>query len=284
MIAIQNMTKVYGMGDAEVHALGGVSLEIAKGEWVAITGPSGSGKSTLMHIIGCLDSPTAGEYWLNSVEVSGMDDTQLASVRNREIGFVFQSFNLLSRVNALQQVMLPLQYQRGDKRLPIFASAPSIDADEIARQGKALSRIAEHVIIAVPLVEDAVPAIRRLSSDGVRVAATLVHSVAQGLLAAKAGATHVVVAVDALEAIGHPADAVIGGLRAVLDRSSLECDVVAAGAPSATRFAELAAAGADAAVVTPAALRSFLQHPLTDRGIDRFLGDISRRAKPRRTK
>ena len=118
MIAIQNMTKVYGMGDAEVHALGGVSLEIAKGEWVAITGPSGSGKSTLMHIIGCLDSPTAGEYWLNSVEVSGMDDTQLASVRNREIGFVFQSFNLLSRVNELQQVMLPLQYQRGDKRLP----------------------------------------------------------------------------------------------------------------------------------------------------------------------
>jgi len=102
MIAIQNMTKVYGMGDAEVHALGGVSLEIVKGEWVAITGPSGSGKSTLMHIIGCLDSPTAGEYWLNSVEVSGMDDTQLASVRNREIGFVFQSFNLLSRVNALQ--------------------------------------------------------------------------------------------------------------------------------------------------------------------------------------
>ncbi|WP_345319067.1 ABC transporter ATP-binding protein [Candidatus Villigracilis proximus] len=118
MIAIQNMTKVYGMGDAEVHALGGVSLEIAKGEWVAITGPSGSGKSTLMHIIGCLDSPTAGEYWLNSVEVSGMDDSQLASVRNREIGFVFQSFNLLSRVNALQQVLLPLQYQRGDKRLP----------------------------------------------------------------------------------------------------------------------------------------------------------------------
>ena len=118
MIAIQNMTKVYGMGDAEVHALGGVSLEIVKGEWVAITGPSGSGKSTLMHIIGCLDSPTAGEYWLNGVEVSGMDDTQLASVRNREIGFVFQSFNLLSRVNALQQVMLPLQYQRGDKRLP----------------------------------------------------------------------------------------------------------------------------------------------------------------------
>lgn len=118
MISIQNMTKVYGMGEAEVRALDGVSLDITKGEWVAITGPSGSGKSTLMHIIGCLDSPTSGEYWLNGVEVSGMDDVQLASVRNREIGFVFQSFNLLSRVDALQQVILPLQYQRGEKRLP----------------------------------------------------------------------------------------------------------------------------------------------------------------------
>jgi putative ABC transport system ATP-binding protein len=118
MISIQNMTKVYGTGEAEVRALGGVSLEVDKGEWVAITGPSGSGKSTLMHIIGCLDSPTSGAYWLNGVEVSGMDDTQLAAVRNREIGFVFQSFNLLSRVVALQQVMLPLQYQRGEKRLP----------------------------------------------------------------------------------------------------------------------------------------------------------------------
>jgi len=118
MISIQNMTKVYGTGDAAVHALAGVSLEVTKGEWVAITGPSGSGKSTLMHIIGCLDSPTSGEYWLNGVKVSGMDDAQLATVRNREIGFVFQSFNLLSRVDALQQVMLPLQYQRSEKRLP----------------------------------------------------------------------------------------------------------------------------------------------------------------------
>jgi putative ABC transport system ATP-binding protein len=118
MIAIQNMTKVYGTGEAEVRALDGVSLEISKGEWVAITGPSGSGKSTLMHIIGCLDSPTSGEYSLNGVEVSGMNDTELAAVRNREIGFVFQSFNLLSRVDALGQVMLPLQYQRGEKRLP----------------------------------------------------------------------------------------------------------------------------------------------------------------------
>lgn len=168
--------------------------------------------------------------------------------------------------------------------LPIFASVPSIDATEIARQGKTLSRITEHLVVAVPFVEDALPAMRRLSTDGVRVAATLVHSVAQGLLAAKAGASHVVVPVDALEAVGHAADAVIRGLRDVLDRSAHECDVVAAGAPSAARFAELAAAGADAAVLPPSALRSFLQHPLTDRGLDRFLGDISRRAKPRRAK
>lgn len=168
--------------------------------------------------------------------------------------------------------------------LPIFASVPSIDATEILRGAKTLAKVAEHVIVTVPLVEDALPAVRRLASDGVRVAATLVHSVAQGLLAAKAGAAHVVVPVDTLEAVGQPADAVIRGLRDALDRSRLECDVVAAGAPSATRFAELALAGADAAVVTPAALHAFLQHPLTDRGLDRFLGDISRRAKPRRTK
>lgn len=168
--------------------------------------------------------------------------------------------------------------------LPIFASVPSLDATIIARDGKALAKLAEHVIVAVPLVEDALPAVRKLAADGVRVAATLVHSVAQGLLAAKAGAAHVVVPVDALEAVGHPADTVIGALRVALDRANLECDVVAAGAPSPTRFAELAVAGAHAAVVTPAALHAFLQHPLTDRGLDRFLADISRRAKPRRTK
>ncbi len=168
--------------------------------------------------------------------------------------------------------------------LPVFASVPSLDANEIARAGKALARIAEHVIIAIPFVEDALPAMQRLRADGVRCAATLVHSVAQGLLAAKAGASFAVVAVDALDAIGQPADAIVHGLRASLDRTSLECDVVAAGPSSAARFAELAEAGADAAVVTPSLLRSLLQHPLTDRGIDRFLGDISRRAKPRRAR
>lgn len=168
--------------------------------------------------------------------------------------------------------------------LPVFASVPSLEAAEIARAGKALARIAEHVIIAIPFVEDALPAFRRLRKDGIRCAATLVHSVAQGVLAARSGASLVVVPTDALDAVGTAADTVIRDLRTVFDRMAIECDIVVAGPSSASRFAELAVAGADAAVVTAAVLRSLLQHPLTDRGIDRFLSDISRRAKPRRAK
>ena len=118
MIEIENITKVYQMGEVEVHALRGVSLKIEQGEWVAIMGPSGSGKSTLMHIIGCLDTPTAGAYRLDGVEVGGMEDDQLAAVRNRQIGFVFQTFNLLARTSALKQVTLPLQYFRNGGRIP----------------------------------------------------------------------------------------------------------------------------------------------------------------------
>lgn len=117
LIKVQDLTKVYPMGEVEVRALRGVSINIEQGEWVAIMGPSGSGKSTLMHIIGCLDTPTGGSYLLNGVNVGEMDDDQLASIRNREIGFVFQTFNLLSRATALKQVMLPLQYSRNGARI-----------------------------------------------------------------------------------------------------------------------------------------------------------------------
>jgi putative ABC transport system ATP-binding protein len=110
MIEIQDITKVYMMGEMEVRALNGVSLCVEKGEWVAITGPSGSGKSTLMNIIGGLDQPTAGSYKLDGMEVARMNDNELAAVRNRKIGFVFQGFNLLSRTSALANVELPLVY------------------------------------------------------------------------------------------------------------------------------------------------------------------------------
>lgn len=118
LIEVAAMTKVYMMGQVQVHALRGVSLTIEKGEWVAIMGPSGSGKSTLMHLISCLDTPTEGTYILNGMDVSRMRENQLAQVRNREVGFVFQSFNLLARATARKQVMLPLQYSRNGNRVP----------------------------------------------------------------------------------------------------------------------------------------------------------------------
>ncbi len=119
LIDIRDITKVYVMGEEKVPALAGVSLGVERGEYVAIMGPSGSGKSTLMNLIGCLDTPTAGSYVLNGREVARMTDDELAAIRNQEIGFVFQTFNLLPRTSALQQVELPLVYggfPRKDRR------------------------------------------------------------------------------------------------------------------------------------------------------------------------
>jgi putative ABC transport system ATP-binding protein len=116
VIKAKDLTKIYEMGQIQVHALREVSLEIRQGESVSIMGPSGSGKSTLMNILGCLDQPTAGEYYLAGVDVARLDDNQLAQIRGKQIGFVFQTFNLLPRINALRNVELPLIYNGVSRR------------------------------------------------------------------------------------------------------------------------------------------------------------------------
>ena len=129
VIRTEALAKVYQMGAEEVHALRGIDVEIRKGEYVAIMGPSGSGKSTLMNLIGCLDSPSSGRYWLAGRLVSDLDDDELAYIRNKEIGFVFQTFNLLPRATALHNVELPL----------IYNGTPS--EERIERAKKALERV-----------------------------------------------------------------------------------------------------------------------------------------------
>src|SRR5688500_5274194 len=128
LISMRNIWRTYQMGTEELHALRDVSFHVNKGEYVAIIGPSGSGKSTLMNLIGCLDSPSKGEYWINGHLVSTMTDDELARIRNKEIGFVFQTFNLLARATALHNVELPLIYsgmragERGEKAKAALAS------------------------------------------------------------------------------------------------------------------------------------------------------------------
>ena len=134
LIDVQDITKTYKLGkDVEVHALRGVTFNVAKGEFVAIMGPSGSGKSTLMDILGCLAKPTSGTYWLDEQEVGFLSDNRLAEIRNKKVGFVFQSFNLLARTTALHNVELPLIYSgpsRKERKKRAFAALESVGLAE----------------------------------------------------------------------------------------------------------------------------------------------------------
>lgn len=134
MIRTSDLWKTYVMGDEEIHALRGVTFEIRRGEYVAIIGPSGSGKSTLMNMIGCLDTPTQGQYWLNGKLVSQMDDDELAYIRNKEIGFVFQTFNLLPRATALHNVELPLIYNGTPSGKRIEMAKKALESVELGQR------------------------------------------------------------------------------------------------------------------------------------------------------
>jgi putative ABC transport system ATP-binding protein len=135
LIKLEKISRRYQMGAELIHALREVSLSIARGEYVAIMGPSGSGKSTLMNLIGCLDTPSSGEYELNGTQVSQMDDNQLAEIRNREIGFIFQTFNLLPRSDALRNVELPL----------IYAGAPADERRKVALEALTAVGLADRI-------------------------------------------------------------------------------------------------------------------------------------------
>ncbi len=163
--------------------------------------------------------------------------------------------------------------------IPICVAVGAVSTDDIYREGRELAKLSDHIVVEIPLVEDALPAMRRLNAEGVTICATFVYSPAQALLAGKAGASMVRIAVDDLEAQGQSGMETVAAIKSVLDAGGQECDVMVASPTTASLFAECALAGADVVCVTPATLRALMVHPLSDRGLDRFLSELSRRPK-----
>lgn len=161
--------------------------------------------------------------------------------------------------------------------VPVHAMVHAVDAEDAYRDGKELARISDQIVVQLPLVEDTLGAIRRLTNDGVRVAALLVFNAAQALLAARAGASSVVTSLEQLDAVGQSGLDLVHDLRTVFDASGTECDILVTHPADAVQFAECARAGADAVAVAPDVLRRLLVHPLTDRGLDRFLSEVAKR-------
>ncbi|MES2177761.1 MAG: transaldolase family protein [Gemmatimonadota bacterium] len=159
---------------------------------------------------------------------------------------------------------------------PIFASIHSVDAGDAYRDGKELAKLSDQMVVQLPLVEATLGAMRRLHADGIRVASTFVYNAAQALIAVRAGASSVVVSIDQLDEAGHDGIAVLRDIRAAFATSNAECDVVAVNPASPAQFGACAAAGADAAALSGDACRALLTHPLTDRGVEQFLGDTAR--------
>jgi transaldolase len=160
--------------------------------------------------------------------------------------------------------------------VPVYVTVRAVDAEDAYRDGKELARISDQIVVQIPLIEEALSAVRRLANDGIRVASLLVFNAAQGLLAAKAGASSVVTPIDHIDQVGHSGIEIVRELRAAFDASGTECDIIALRPTTAMQFAACTLAGADAVAVGASELRHLLVHPLTDRGIDQFLNELTR--------
>lgn len=165
--------------------------------------------------------------------------------------------------------------------LPVTVAVPAVSGDDLYRAARELAKLSDQIVVQLPLVEDAIGAMRQLRADGVRVTGALVYTTAQALLAAKAGATATMVALDDLESQGQDALELVRQIRASFVTGGVECDVVAVSSGTPAQFAGCALAGVDAIALTPAALRALLVHPLTDRALDRFLNDVSKTSRAR---